>query len=325
MGVGLRELYYGTLFKEINIIEEKKQQLDIYEKTVLKRKRKIKSMIVSIIIFLIICFKPVVITLIICLFFISIPLLIALYVSIWTEKDDYLIKGYEEYNSMINKYKFFAIDNITKDIDESLEIDYREEIDIEDIIMRSGIFKERIDKYSYGGIFKGKIENTEYKFFNISLKQHIKDKSYKDIYDGLFLIADFNKNFNNRLIIKSKDKNFIKDIVNGGIHDSSGKEIKLENIIFEEYFDVYGEDEVEIRYILTPLLMEKLVNIKERIKEDIQIVFHNNKIEIAIPKIIYFDNEIIRLEVLQENYEVISEVVKIIKDLDLNTRIWSKE
>jgi hypothetical protein len=44
------------------------------------------------------------------------------------------------------------------------------------------------------------------------------------------------------------------------------KRIELENVEFEKIFDVYSDDEIEARRLLTPKMMEKLVNFAKKSK-----------------------------------------------------------
>lgn len=63
----------------------------------------------------------------------------------------------------------------------------------------------------------------------------------------------------------------------------SKSDIKLEDINFSKNFDVYSEDEVEARYLLTPTFIEKFSKLKKVMKADtVKCSFYNNSIMIAV-------------------------------------------
>ena len=49
--------------------------------------------------------------------------------------------------------------------------------------------------------------------------------------------------------------------------------VKLESPDFEKQFDVYGNDPVEARYLLTPLLMERILQLDQRFGEGLTMSF----------------------------------------------------
>ena len=67
---------------------------------------------------------------------------------------------------------------------------------------------------------------------------------------------------------------------------TDGKElqnIKLEDPVFEKEWEVYATDQVEARYILTPALMERMLEIKRRFYgKSIEFSFFDNQVLIAV-------------------------------------------
>ena len=102
----------------------------------------------------------------------------------------------------------------------------------------------------------------------------------------------------------------------------------LENNKFEDLYDVFGENEQEIRYLLTPKLMEKLVDLQIKSKNQINISFVNSKIFIAIPfskKLFEPSKKSSIKKTLKNHYQLLELVIGIVEELDLNTRIWTKK
>ena len=104
----------------------------------------------------------------------------------------------------------------------------------------------------------------------------------------------------------------------------------MENPEFEKLFVVYGTDQTEARYILTPTVMEAIISLKKTLHKKIHLSFIDNRVYFAIS----FDENLFEPTVLKsgvnkENIKLIYDLfminTKIIHELHLNTRIWTKE
>ena len=60
------------------------------------------------------------------------------------------------------------------------------------------------------------------------------------------------------------------------------QEIHLEDPRFKEKFIVFGTDQVEARYVLSPSIMEKVVALKEKFNRSISISFQNRQMYLAV-------------------------------------------
>jgi len=106
--------------------------------------------------------------------------------------------------------------------------------------------------------------------------------------------------------------------------------VKLENPEFESFFQVYSTDQIEARYILTPKIMESLVKIKKQFKNDIYFSFSGTRIYMALksdqnlfePR---FYGSIISFNDIEIMYNLFYLNKLFIKELNLNTRIWTKK
>ena len=103
----------------------------------------------------------------------------------------------------------------------------------------------------------------------------------KTVFDGLILELSMNKSFGGKTIVK-KDSGtvgnwFIKK-------STSLKKVKLEDPNFEKMFEVYSDDQVEARYLLTVTFIERLKELVENFGgKSIQCCFYNNKLLMMIP------------------------------------------
>jgi hypothetical protein len=158
--------------------------------------------------------------------------------------------------------------------------------------------------------------------------------TYVTIFKGLLLIADFNKHFQGRTFVfpdfaESTFGNF------GRMFQKwSGRRetelIRLEDPEFENAFAVYSTDEIEARYVLSTALMRRLLTLRERFGKDVRIGFKESSIALAVPHREAFlepSTKVSALETAQIE-KMLTELqyfLELIEELDLNTRIWTKE
>ncbi|MBR2299116.1 MAG: DUF3137 domain-containing protein [Alphaproteobacteria bacterium] len=111
------------------------------------------------------------------------------------------------------------------------------------------------------------------------LKSHPDKKGRQNIlFQGIAIKIHLNKNFEGETIV-------LKDLgIFNRFKGFSGLErITLEDPYFEKLFEVYGSDQVESRYLLTPVFMERIVKLKDLYKgKSIQLSFKNDVLLLAI-------------------------------------------
>ena len=105
--------------------------------------------------------------------------------------------------------------------------------------------------------------------------------------------------------------------------------MKLENPEFEEAFVVYGGDQNEARYILSPRTMERMLEFSRKSGKKVQFSFVDSRVYVAIPYTkSLFEPKLFgkpaSFERVQEYFEDLDLAMGIVEDLNLNTRIWTK-
>ena len=234
----------------------------------------------------------------------------------------------------VSKFKTDIIERIIKSIDGNLNYSKFNYIS-ESIFKSSKIFLHSIDKYTGDDHVEGKIGETHLEFSEIHAEYVVHTKNGRQnhtIFKGLFLVADFNKHFKSRTIV-------LPDIAEKlfgnlgtfiqSINKTRGELVKLEDPEFEKYFAVYGQDQIEARYVLSTSLMKRIVDFKKKSNKDIYMSFVGSQIFIAIP----YDRNLfeprvfrtlIDFEPIKQYYNDLKLAIDIVEDLNLNTRIWSK-
>ncbi len=159
--------------------------------------------------------------------------------------------------------------------------------------------------------------------------QHFKEEvlnnevTRKSVFKGLFFRANFNKKLKSKTVV-------IPSILDANISSlkiGKGQLIKLEDPEFSKLFTVYGNDQVEGRYILSTNLMAKLAQFRKKAGRNLYISFVENMIYIAIeyPEEIFeprLFKSMLSLAPMREYFENIQLMLGIVEDLNLNKRIW---
>jgi hypothetical protein len=106
--------------------------------------------------------------------------------------------------------------------------------------------------------------------------------------------------------------------------------VALENPEFERVWKVFSTDQVEARYLLSSALMERFLALRSRYNCDISAAFLGGSLYLMIET----DADWFEPPALKQplNWESLGEIVTqlqtataLVEDLDLNTRIWTKE
>ncbi len=152
-------------------------------------------------------------------------------------------------------------------------------------------------------------------------------------FEGMFMIVTFNKNFNGRyLIVPGIYNKIIGGILSKTIHGLTGdspEQIQMENEDFNRLFSVYGTDQIEARYILTPSMIQRMVDFRNSVNENVYFSFTRSRLFIAFEmrkKTLYepdFSSNI-DVEDLVNWGRGIQLALGVVDEFKLNTRIWSK-
>lgn len=114
------------------------------------------------------------------------------------------------------------------------------------------------DFSSYDDIFIGEHKNVPFEIIEARYTREEgsgKSRRTVTVFDGVILKVKMNKNFSGHTVIKPDE--FFHPKPAGHLRHTV-----LEDTVFEDKFDVFCDDEIEARYLITPSFMERLKNIK---------------------------------------------------------------
>lgn len=250
----------------------------------------------------------------------SLILLPAAWVFIWNR----LMRGYKR------RFAEKILQRVVPFIDESLT--YSRDADVPpELLKQSGIFNPLKGYYTTEDVISGKIGKTQVLFFelreNFNTMSTIRSQNRKSLFQGLFFIADFNKDFSGETQVLP---GMGKTIAQIGPGEPRMQDAELEDPEFESHFGVTTTDQVEARYILSTSLMQRIVDFRKKAGKPVYLSFAGSKVFIAIP----YPRELFEpptfgtlldFSRIEEYYGDVKFAEGIVEDLNLNTRIWGKQ
>ena len=242
----------------------------------------------------------------------------------------FLIKDYT------SEFKEKIISPLIKAMDENLNYSAYSHINTSHFT-RSKIFNTQVDRVSGNDYVHGKVNDVAIQFSDFHAEKKHKDSkgrtSWSTIFQGLFIVSDFNKNFHgSTIVLPDTAQSTFGDFIGGWLQSNNiSREalIKMDDPEFEKAFVVYGSDQIEARYILSHSLMQKLLLFKKRSKEDIFVSFTNNNVNLAIaynrdlfePSVF---SSLLKYKIAMEYVQPLHLAIGIVEELNLNTKLWSK-
>ena len=179
------------------------------------------------------------------------------------------------------------------------------------------------DDYFFGTYDNVKVTVAEEKLLDIK-KDFRNFDIKKEIFSGVCILFEMNKNFKGRTVVL-KDRGIIGNTMNK-IKDLQN--VKLEDSRFEKVFEVYSDDQIEARYLLTTAFMERMLKLRDLYEgKSIQFCFYNNMLLLAIPtkQNMFEANSFFGSNVDKQRVDLVFEqfytVFSIVKLLKLNQRI----
>lgn len=142
------------------------------------------------------------------------------------------------------------------------------------------------NRYYSNDYIRGSYKNVGFERSDIMIQHHTSNGKHSrtvTYFNGRWLILEFNKNFHFDLQIIGKGFSYTQK--NNSFFTSEKHrrhKIEMEDIRFNEHFDVYAQDDHEAFYILTPQFMDTLKDMYDFMDGDLMLGFIDNKLHVAI-------------------------------------------
>ena len=313
----LTDFYYKKLFPSLEKLEEDRKQL---------RHRVISIGVIYTVVFSLVAFTLFASSS-------SVDILIfglVLYLGIGGAIYKFLIKDYTK------EFKNKIISPLISAFDENLNY-FQESHVPSQYFTRSKIFTSRPDRVNGNDFVSGSIDGVQIQFSDLHAEKKHKDSkgntSWSTIFQGLFIVSDFNKNFKGEtIILPDTAQSTFGNLVGNWLQSKNmnRKElIKMDSTAFEKEFVVYSSDQIEARYILSPLLMSKLLSFKKLSKQPLSVSFRGGNIFLAIeynkdlfePSIFH---SLLKYKIAIQYVQTLHLAIGIVEELKLNQKLWSK-
>ena len=180
-----------------------------------------------------------------------------------------------------------------------------------------------INEQSSEDMMSGEVQGVRVRFsdFYAAEKVRTKNGTRTDVkFHGVLFVADFHKRLNCEVRVCHKNSRNLRKY---------GQRANMDDVKFEEFFDVYTTDQVGARYALTPLLMQQLTEVYLKLGSQINAVLREDKIYVAIET--WRDNFEPRIDcslkqdsTIELYVDEIGALVDIVSELNLNRKIWSE-
>lgn len=189
------------------------------------------------------------------------------------------------------------------------------------------------DKFTSNDYICGTYKNVKFEQSDIHIQEKYEEEdkdgnkiiTWETIFEGRYMIFDFNKNFKSNVQVISND--FIKRSLP---RIKNNKKVKLEDIEFNKMFKIYSEIEHDAFYILTPHFMEKIKKLYKELDAPIKLTFMKNKLHVAVNNgedSFEYNvlNPINEEEIEQDIIKDIKLITDFVNELNLDNNLFKKE
>lgn len=172
--------------------------------------------------------------------------------------------------------------------------------------------------------FFGEVKYTN-KFSNSWFSRWFKDNL---LFQGLIFFAHFNKEFSGRVLVCTKRR--WRTLA----QDKRFRTVVMEDITFNKTFNVKTFNEQEAFYVLSTSLIERITTLQRHIKQNMHekhliLLFEGKRVYILVPSLRdRFEPRMfsrLSLNSVKNDFHTLQIMLSIVDELNLNTRIWTKE
>ena len=151
---------------------------------------------------------------------------------------------------------------------------YSENFNNSDVFVKSGVISQYTGE-RFDDIFRGSYKEVDFEIIEACYDVG-SGRNRQIVFNGAVVRIEMNKFFKSHTVI-APDGLLHKSPVKGLSHTV------LEDVAFEKNFDVFTNDEVDARYLITPTFMERIKNLELAFKADkIKCAFYNKWLIIAL-------------------------------------------
>lgn len=195
-----------------------------------------------------------------------------------------IISGPEKKYSL--KYKDFFVKQSLSSIFTNLN--YEPEKGIGRELISSTNMMYMGDRYSSNDLISGQYKDTAFVQADVHIEEehHYTDSDghthteYVTIFRGRWMLFEFNKIFKANLQVSQKG--FGNNKIGNFFSKNKLQKVELESQEFNKRFSVYAVEPIDAFYVLTPKMMERIINLDEKNSGKILLCFVNNCLHVGL-------------------------------------------
>ena len=215
---------------------------------------------------------------------------------------------------------------------ESLGFSYKMGALFQEKEVRASEIFDGFDRFRADDLVCANVDGVDFMFCDIRLEKDIGTgipfifkNNYATFFEGPFFVANFNKKICSDVFVFSNTTLPPSELQHKLL---GGREIPIDNADFNQNFTIYANDAMTVMYVLTPMLMEKILSLKQLVKSNISLSFKQNKIYIAIARGAdsfepSLDQPILNARIAKDIKADLDAMLQIVKILKLNEKIWA--
>lgn len=242
---------------------------------------------------------------------------------------------YKPYFEAKGKFKGFILPKVAEALRPGLK--YRPEGTMsKERFKRADLYSGGYDHYKEEDEFQGKTRNVQFGLREVRLTANRgsgKNRRQVSVFQGVVFNIEFPKSFNGHTHVGPDHvEKAVGGYLGGMLQDigksfSERKRVQLEHPDFERLFVVSSTDQHEARYLITPKMMELLMQFRDEFGKDVVFSFLENQIYIAfshLPIEFPFERPMAIQESIDKMAHLIDMVDRVIEALELDNQIWKK-
>jgi hypothetical protein len=185
-------------------------------------------------------------------------------------------------------FKLLVMSGLIKFLDPNLQYDPNGYIS-GGIYGMANLFRQQAERYSGKDLVSGRIGNTPIDFSEVHSEYAIRRNhatNWVTIFHGLLFVSDFRGgSAGQTLVLQDVAQNLLGKLGQAlqSIAPPVGKLVKFDDAEFERLFVVYSEDENLARTVLTPALMQRMVEFRNKYHVFPQLSFTGTRFIISLP------------------------------------------
>lgn len=183
-----------------------------------------------------------------------------------------------------SEYRKLTKEKIIKALIESQyeEADYRPQDSISLAHINGLNFYQRPDRFHGEDLMKGKYKGVHFACSDIHMEERVEHRdskgnvtySYQTIFKGRWYTFDYERDF--AQILQVKEGRFVGAAARGL------KKYETESVQFNKKFKVFASDEQYVYYQLTPVLIEKILEMENMHRGHYQMMYYANHLDVAV-------------------------------------------